>query len=110
MIESLRIYRFRGIMECSIENLRRLNVFLGYNNCGKSSVLDALFLFCGASNPKLNLTVNTLRNFRGKEKMQCNSIFIGWIQRNLSFWKGAVEAENENGKSPIRKKMLKWWI
>lgn len=74
MIESLRIYRFRGIMECSIENLRRLNVFLGYNNCGKSSVLDALFLFCGASNPKLNLTVNTLRNYsgQGKDAMQLN--------------------------------------
>lgn len=74
MIKTLHIYRFRGIRECFLEDLRQFNIFLGCNNCGKSSVLDALFLFCGAANPKLNLTVNTLRNYwgQGKDAMQLN--------------------------------------
>lgn len=47
------ISSFRGIRQAHIEGLRLVNLFFGKNNCGKSSVLDAVFLISGLSNPKL---------------------------------------------------------
>ncbi|MDR1053977.1 MAG: AAA family ATPase, partial [Planctomycetaceae bacterium] len=41
-IKSLSIENFRGIREMSLELHSRLNVFIGVNGSGKSSVLDAM--------------------------------------------------------------------
>ena len=45
-IDSLRLRLFRGFHDISLENLGRINVILGSNNSGKSSVLEALYLLC----------------------------------------------------------------
>ena len=42
MLKSLEIKNFRGISEGYIEGFDRLNVFVGKNNSGKSSILEAL--------------------------------------------------------------------
>jgi len=64
MFSSIEIERFRGIRHSKIEGLRQVNLFFGKNNCGKSSLLDAIFLISGLSNPKLPLNINLLRNYR----------------------------------------------
>ena len=64
MFSSITIERFRGIKHSEIEGLKQINLFLGKNNCGKSSLLDAIFLISGLSNPKLPLNINLLRNYR----------------------------------------------
>lgn len=43
-IESLKIEHFRGIHGLELENLNHLNIIAGDNNCGKTSVLEALLL------------------------------------------------------------------
>ena len=43
-VSEVRIENFRGIREGAINGLKRLNVFVGRNNTGKSSVLEALYL------------------------------------------------------------------
>jgi energy-coupling factor transporter ATP-binding protein EcfA2 len=43
MITSLRIDRFRGIHSLALEDLGRVNVFIGENGCGKTTVLEAIF-------------------------------------------------------------------
>ena len=68
MFSTLKIERFRGIKYARIDNLRKINLFFGKNNCGKSSLLDAVFLIAGLSNPKLPLNVNILRNYRKLDK------------------------------------------
>lgn len=65
MIENLYIRNFRGIRDCQINDLEQFNLLLGNNNCGKSSVLDALFLFCNGNNPSLGIQINNIRNYRG---------------------------------------------
>lgn len=42
----LNINAFRGIKNLQIENLGDVNIFVGNNNCGKTSVLEAIQLAC----------------------------------------------------------------
>ena len=41
--EQLKIENFRGIKSLEINDLARINLFVGKNNCGKTSVLEAAF-------------------------------------------------------------------
>jgi len=43
-IESITIEGFRGICRACIEDLTYLNIFVGKNNTGKSSLLEAIYL------------------------------------------------------------------
>ena len=45
IISRLTVEKFRGINNLKIDNLNRINLFVGDNNCGKTSVLEALQLF-----------------------------------------------------------------
>lgn len=63
MFQSLHIHHFRGIKSAHIDGLRQVNLFFGKNNCGKSSVLEAIFLISGQSNPELPVKINNLRNY-----------------------------------------------
>lgn len=49
MIESLHIGAFRGLRDLSLDGLGRVNLLLGANNSGKSSILEALALWADAS-------------------------------------------------------------
>lgn len=50
MITSLSIRNVRGIRELSLQNLGQINVFVGRNNVGKSSILEAIAIALGAVN------------------------------------------------------------
>ena len=43
-IDKFNIHGFRGIQELTVENLNHINLIVGDNNCGKTSVLEALLL------------------------------------------------------------------
>ena len=43
-IKDINIYNFRGLNNLSIENLSTVNIFVGANNSGKTSVLEAIHL------------------------------------------------------------------
>lgn len=45
MIGKLTVERFRGINNLKIDNLNRINLIVGDNNCGKTSVMESLQLF-----------------------------------------------------------------
>ena len=63
MIDSVEIKNFRGIHHGKVDGLSQVNLFFGKNNCGKSSLLEALFLVCGQSNPLLPATINAMRTY-----------------------------------------------
>lgn len=64
--KNIEIKNFRGINYLKIDDFSRVNVFLGQNSSGKSSILEALLLLSGMSNPDLPLSLNKsrTRNFR----------------------------------------------
>jgi len=45
MISTFSIDAFRGIKNLNIDRLNRVNLFVGDNNCGKTSLMEALQLF-----------------------------------------------------------------
>lgn len=61
--QSLSIENFRGITNLEITDMKRVNLLVGRNNCGKTSVLEAVFLLSGMSNPQLSVNIHNFRDF-----------------------------------------------
>jgi predicted ATPase len=59
MFESLRIRGFRRLADMNL-GLRRLNVMIGANGCGKTSLLDAFSLLAASAVSKLRSSVNEI--------------------------------------------------
>nr|VFK50610.1 MAG: ATPase/GTPase, AAA15 family [Candidatus Kentron sp. TC]VFK63552.1 MAG: ATPase/GTPase, AAA15 family [Candidatus Kentron sp. TC] len=60
--QRISIKNFRAIASLEIDNIKQVNLLTGRNNCGKTSVLEAIFLLVGMSNPQLAVNIH---NFRG---------------------------------------------
>lgn len=57
----IEICNFRGIDHLKIDGLASLNVIVGANNVGKTSILEAIFMLSGMSNPWVPTRANNLR-------------------------------------------------
>jgi hypothetical protein len=62
MLTAIKIEGFRGIDCLRIEDFRRVNVFVGPNGGGKTSVLEALFLASQPFSPQVLESVNHWRD------------------------------------------------
>ena len=78
--KNIKINNFRGIDHLEIDDFSRVNVFLGQNNSGKSSVLEAIFLIAGMYNPDLPQIINAFRT----RKAYSNFSDIKYLFRNLN--------------------------
>lgn len=75
MYQSFEVSNFRCFRKLTLADLERVNLIAGVNNVGKTALLEALFLHCGAYNPALALKVNA---FRGIETVK---IELGrWVE------------------------------
>jgi hypothetical protein len=78
MYTTFRISNFRCFHDLTLNQLERVNLITGLNNIGKTALLEALYLHCGAYNPELALKINA---FRGMEKIK---IELGkWVESPL---------------------------
>jgi AAA15 family ATPase/GTPase len=50
MLKSVRIENFRGFQSFELQQLGRVNLLVGTNNSGKTSILEAIQLLCSRSN------------------------------------------------------------
>lgn len=64
MIKSIEIKNFKSLSACHVSNLSRVNLFVGKNNIGKSSLLEALSLFLAEGSPRW---ISNLLESRGLE-------------------------------------------
>jgi hypothetical protein len=96
MWESLRINNFRGIKDLSLEPLRGVNLLVGPNNIGKTSVLEAAFLLSGHSNPTLPLALSALRG-RGQVRADPMDIW-GWLLPGKNPNATSILETKENGE------------
>jgi AAA15 family ATPase/GTPase len=81
-LEYLKIENFRGFNSLEISGLSKINLFVGKNNSGKTSILEALFLILGMSNPTLASNVNRFRGL-GINTQLGLSKQIGYLFHNL---------------------------
>ena len=79
MYTSFKIRNFRCFQELELDDLARVNLIAGVNNVGKTALLEAIYIHCGAYNPELVLQITA---FRGFEKMEVKP--ESWIEHPLS--------------------------
>ena len=84
MFRSIKIENFRGIRTSEIDDLSQVNLFFGKNNCGKSSVLEALFLVAGQSNPILPFNVNGFRGLTSFSEQDLAIDFYNLVEGKIS--------------------------
>ena len=72
MISTLELQNFRGLEHVKFEGLGRVNLIIGGNNSGKTSILEALVLLCGNSS-QLTILPSTFR-----QEVQADN--------NVNFW------------------------
>ena len=60
--KEIEIQNFRGIESLTISNIGQVNLIGGRNNCGKTSILEAVFLLVGISNPQLIINIHAFRD------------------------------------------------
>jgi AAA15 family ATPase/GTPase len=81
MISKIEIEHYRGIKYASIEGFKQINLFFGKNNCGKTVLLESLFLASGLSNPLLPIHVNFMR---GYSKARLNDLKLDFYNLDSS--------------------------
>ncbi len=77
MLTQLEIANFRGFRQAKIEDLGQINLFVGANNTGKTTLLEALFVLQGHANIDLPLTVSALRGLSSFDILPMD--IWGWL-------------------------------
>lgn len=62
IFNNIDIDNFRGLSHLEIKDFGDVNLFLGKNNIGKSTILEAIFLLTGMSNPENPQRINSIRD------------------------------------------------
>jgi len=89
MFKTLSIKNFRGIDNLEIKNLNKINIFVGRNGIGKSTILDAAYIAINPNNTSLILKTNLFRNF-------------DQALNNDNFWKSYFYNFNESNTISIK--------
>ena len=77
LITELRVDKYRGIHNLKIDNLKQVNLIVGDNNCGKTSILEAIQLLRTSGN-----LANVYRVARQRDALavsNANSIYDSFI-------------------------------
>jgi predicted ATP-dependent endonuclease of OLD family len=75
MLKSLKIKNFRCFKEFELPQLGRVNLFVGYNNCGKTSILEAVHILKSLEpSPFLDAARRRRKSLRKIEKNTIESI------------------------------------
>lgn len=72
--DNVSIHGFRGLRQLRLENLGRINLLVGENNCGKTSVLEAMSILCRPLEPMEWLSVVRRRDFGRLDETRIQSL------------------------------------
>jgi AAA15 family ATPase/GTPase len=95
-IKNIEIKNFKSIRHAKIEDCRRVNVFIGYPNVGKSNILEAMSLFSIDSTHKnakdfIRLEKSTGFFYNGDVKKSSQVIFNQNTRARASYTKDGID-------------------
>ena len=103
MYTSFTVKNYRCFDSLTVEPLGEINLISGKNNIGKTTLLEALFLHCGAYNPSLALRVDAFRGIEAFKVELFKQAAVPWISifRGFDISK-IVELAGENTQTGSR--------
>lgn len=75
MFKEIKIENLRGIGSLEVNDFRQINLFVGENNSGKTTLLESIFLLIGPTNPELFFRINF---FRGLDFIDADSWLLNF--------------------------------
>lgn len=105
-LDHLTIHRFRGLRDLNLNSLGKINLFVGINNSGKTSVLEAISTYCRPLDPLEWLRAARRREIKSSRKPILDA--VEWLfphyqdELTIEFFQGETSISGE-GEFPIRK-------
>ncbi|MEM1168237.1 MAG: AAA family ATPase [Cyanobacteria bacterium P01_H01_bin.35] len=81
-IDNLTIHRFRGVRDLKLEELGQINLLVGVNNSGKTSVLEAISTYCNPLDPLEWINTARRREIKSSRKSKLESLKWLFPQNN----------------------------
>lgn len=112
MIRNLRVQQFRSYAEFLIENLGRVNLLVGSNNSGKTSLLEAIELLLAHGDPRSIWAALNRRgervwedeDRRGNPELDICRLFYGYEMHIGSRFH--VSADNDNSSQSLKAEIV----
>ena len=70
MFERIDVRNYRGFADVSVGNLGRINLVAGRNSAGKTALLEAIWLLCGAADPRMAVNRHATREWNPDEQLR----------------------------------------
>jgi AAA15 family ATPase/GTPase len=94
MFNKIEIKGLRGINNIQIDDIQQVNLLVGKNNSGKTTVLEGIFLLINPGNPELPIKINSFREYSYLDENFWQTIF-----NKLNFNSNIrIYAESQNPK------------
>ena len=99
--DRLAIRRFRGLADLELDGLGEVNILLGANDVGKTSILEAVVLIADPAEPRLLFKVQSRRGYPVRRADDLASVFL-----DLDFSRAAVIEARVAGTHVERRKLI----
>ena len=107
MLNTLNLRGFRGFDSYRLSGLARVNLLVGKNNCGKTSVLEAVELLVSEGDPRVLYNSLRRRGERVTDRMRERLMDISHIFHGHDPAPGvSFELSSDNGKGTLKVKIL----
>jgi len=104
-LDNLTIHKFRGLRDLNLQDLGQINILVGGNNSGKTSVLEAISTYCRPLDPLEWLNTSWRREIKSSRKPQLDALKWLFPQNSevshLDLYEGETYVSS-NGTFPVR--------
>jgi AAA15 family ATPase/GTPase len=84
MVESLEVKNFRCFQDLKLRGLRTINLIVGLNSSGKTSLLESIFIAAGA-NPEIAIRIRAFRGLGQMIQLSADRTVYESLWRDLFF-------------------------
>ena len=99
-INNFTMHQFRGIKDLTLQNLGNINIFVGLNNSGKTSILEAIEIYCNPLKPLVLYSTSRRREIKSSRQSILDT--IKWLFPINNSEKKEIILESD-GDFPLRK-------